>query len=191
MAKKIKKISKTEQKLRNQLRYQRGERNKALNELRAHGESFKDSVKLSIKQKKLLGIYKDVISKKTYNNYILQYSVNHNKNIDAIEEKLYERFGKKKKYDKTSVKKQKGQRQWELGFAWQIDSNIDKQINRNSYVTHVNGYDKKKDFDKIFDEIQKAKFDKEMDAYMIMYLVGNNGKYTIVVQNADYKLTEI
>jgi hypothetical protein len=193
MAKK-KKISKTENKLRNQRRYQITKRNNVRKNLNKAVESIEKLkgkkvgkniiYEIPKKIKKELGITKTkyTASKQTIINAYYQKIYKINNIVNEKEQKLIKRFKFKQKGAK-SKKVNENEIVIPLGFVWNISEAIEKKVLKNSKVKTINGKDKKTDLPDILDELETEK--SQMSSQNFMSLSGNKGNYKIVVENKE------
>jgi hypothetical protein len=193
MAKK-KKISKTENKLRNQRRYQITKRNNVRKNLNKAVESIEKLkgkkvgkniiYEIPKKIKKELGITKTkyTASKQTIINAYYQKIYKINNIVNEKEQKLIKRFKFKQKGAKAK-KVNENEIVIPLGFVWNVSEAIEKKVLKNSKVKTINGKDKKTDLPDILDELETEK--SQMSSQNFMSLSGNKGNYKIVVENKE------
>ena len=195
MAKK-KKISKTENKLRNQRRYQITKRNKirknldsAVNSIeKLKGKKVGKNIIYEIpkKIKKELGITKTkyTASKQTIINAYYQKIYKINNIINEKEEKLIKRFKFKQKGAKSKKHNEKNIN-IPIGFVWNVSENLKPRVFDNSKVKIVNELDKKTQAPELLDLFESEK--SVMGSENFMSLDGKNGNYIIIVE----KITDI
>lgn len=204
-------ISKTEKLLKGKRTYQVAKKRKLYNEL-TEIENILKKTKVSkiVNDKKFYKI--DTLSKKLQKNikdklYKKDSKVNEltlktlkdiyynkifiiNTEIDNIEQKIEKRFKKAPKINKRTTKKDITETQFELGKAWQIDSNIKPLIFDFQKIKTVNNFDKIKQAYEILKSIEIDKLN--MGRYDIMYLIGDlkNGNFRTVIQNQEFNLDD-
>ena len=198
MAKKRKKkiISKTEQKLRNQRKYQTSKRNKERKKLnnavqildKLKGKTIGKNKIYSIPDsiKKELGINKKdyKASKQTIINAYYQKIYKINNVVNELEDKLIKRFKFKQKGAKAE-KIEKGNIIIPLGLVWNVDESVKKYIFENEKVKSVNGIDKKKKAPELINKVNEEK--STMSSQNFMSLQGKKGNYKIIVENLEDK----
>ena len=204
-------ISKTEKNLKGKRTYQVTKKRKLYNEINLIETYLKKQ-----KPTKIVGdkkFYKiETLSKKLQKNikeklYVKDSNINEvtiktlkdiyfnkifyiNSEIDNIEQKIEKRFKKAPKNNKRTAKKDITETQFELGKAWQVDSNIKPLIFDFDKLKTVNKMDKNK---QAYDILKLIEIDKlTMGTYDIMYLIGDlkSGDFKIVVQNQEFNLDD-
>lgn len=204
-------ISKTEKALKGKRTYQVAKKRKLYNEL-TEIENILKKTKASkvVSDKKFYKI--DTLTKKLQKNikdklYVKNSTVNEislktlkdiyfnkifyiNSEIDNIEQKIERKFKKSPKNNKRTSKKDITETQFELGKAWEVDSNIKPLIFDFDKLKTVNKMDKNK---QAYDILKLIEIDKlTMGTYDIMYLIGDlkSGDFKIVVQNQEFNLDD-
>lgn len=114
-----------------------------------------------------------------------------NSEIDNLEQKIEKRFKKAPKLNKRTVKKEsKNEVQFELGKAWEVDSNVQPLIFEFNELKSLNNFDKKTQAYEILKSIEVDKL--TMGTYDIMYIIGdlNFGNFRTVIQNMEFNLDD-
>ena len=171
-----KKISKTEQKLRGKISYQKRKSNEVLKFLNKFSNANKfDKRKKIVLKHDIVGLKKgEKYSYKKIYGYILNQGTKHNTEIKRLQNKIEKQF-KKKPRKKSYNKLKKGEGFLSIGFVWQT-TEINNAVFFDPEVITVNGMHPSKDFDKINDELNRIK--SQMNAYDIFVMFfddkGNN-----------------
>lgn len=205
-------ISKTEKLLRGKRTYQVTKRRKLYNELNeiegilkkqkptktVNGQSFYSLDKLSKKlqkniKEKLYVKNSDIkdIKIKTLKDIYYNKIFYINSEIDSIEQKIEKRFKKSPKINKRTIKKEsKKEVQFELGKAWEVDTNTQPLIFEFEKLKSLNNFDKNT---QAYEILKSIEFDKlTMGTYDIMYIIGdlNTGNFRTVIQNMEFELDD-
>lgn len=187
-------ISKTEKALRNKRNYQLTLRRKSYKQLNEGIEALlKSSSKIIGKNTTYfvpLKVRQDLnITKKDYRatkQTILNAYYNKTYKISSaihiIENKLTKRFKFKEKKIKTT-KRKNGDIVIQLGFVWDLSTQVTNGVFKNNAVKNVNGMNKKTDAPKILDEFNEL--NRKIGSTQFVQLVGQKGDFRIEVLNLE------
>jgi len=171
--KKIKKVSKTELKLKNKIAY-------AQSIARKKKKLFNDFIKQNTDKRKKVKANRNIDnyikkgqsrSYKTMYNAVLNEVTKANSKTFALKQKI-KKFKKGKKFD-TTLKQNENRRllgQSEQGRVWD-SKGIEDAIFKDQKIKSVNGFDLKKDTDQVLDILNE--FKQKMGAYETLWIYWN------------------